>query len=194
MSPSRSEIISSHPIGGRLEEYREIYSICQYPNEPNPLLQKEVDDGTKNMLLDFLMAVQVLPACRILSSSRGSGTLFGDISRVSSTIDSGQAQIDRLLPLLKAVHDKEPDEIIWDKVYEAVTESTPSPRPLPPFQQTPLTRNTGSVVNSSELRTDMDPVLREELGPLHVDVPRLYDAFFGNIPELQANAQAVFER
>ncbi|KAI1932301.1 hypothetical protein LOZ66_006910 [Ophidiomyces ophidiicola] len=40
----------------------------------------------------------------------------------------------------------------------------------------------------------MDPMLREELGTLHVDIPQFYDAFFGDIPELQANAQAVFER
>ncbi|EGE08998.1 FunK1 protein kinase [Trichophyton equinum CBS 127.97] len=188
---SRSEIISSHPIGGRLEEYHELYNICQYQNGIDPLLQREADVSTKNKLLDFLMAVQALPACRILSSSRGSGTLFGDISRISSTIDSGQAQIDRLLPLLKAVRDKEPDEIIWDKVYEAVTESTPAPLPLCSLQQTPLTRNTGSVVNSSELRTDMDTVLREELD-MYVDIPKFYDTFFGDILELQTT-QAVFE-
>ncbi|OAL73284.1 hypothetical protein A7D00_3059 [Trichophyton violaceum] len=188
MSPSRSEIIRSHPIGGRLEEYHELYNICQYQNEIDPLLQREADDGTKNKLLDFLMAVQALPACRILSSSRGSGTLFGDISRITSTIDSGQAQFDRLLPLLKAVHNKEPDEIIWDKVYGAVTEPTPAPRPLCSFQ-TPLIRNTGSVANSSELRSNMDTVLREELD-MYVDIPKFYDTFFGYI---QTIAQAVFE-
>ncbi|KAF3481541.1 uncharacterized protein GIQ15_04300 [Arthroderma uncinatum] len=83
----------------------------------------------------------------------------------------------------------QPDEIIWDKVYEAVTESTPPPRPLHSFQ-TPLTRNTGSSVNSSELRTDMDPVLREELGPLYIDIPNFHETSFEDIPRLQTNAQA----
>ncbi|KAI1937935.1 hypothetical protein LOZ66_003517, partial [Ophidiomyces ophidiicola] len=190
MSPSRSEIISRHPIGDRLDGFRNLYRICQPLLETgtSPLEEGDLEGSINNRVLDFLVALPTLAACRILLSARGSGALYTDVLRLAANFE-----IIPLLPLLKAVHDKEPDEIIWDKVYEAVTESTPPPRPLHSFQ-TPLTRNTGSVVNSSELRTDMDPVLREELGPLHVDVPRLYDAFFGNIPELQANAQAVFER
>ncbi|KAI2078867.1 hypothetical protein LOZ36_006794 [Ophidiomyces ophidiicola] len=172
MSPSRSEIISSHPIGGRLDEYYNLYNICQPLFEPTSTDESARSPNIKTRAFNFLITFTTLPACHQLISPRGSGALYLEVLRLAANFE-----IELLLPLLKAVHDKEPDEIIWDKVYEAVTESTPTPRPLHSFQ-TPLTRNTGSVVNSSELRTDMDPVLREELGPLHID----------------ANAQAVFER
>ncbi|KAI1910566.1 hypothetical protein LOZ12_004500 [Ophidiomyces ophidiicola] len=191
MSPSRSEIISCHPIGDRLEGFHNLYRICQPLLEPgtSPLEEGDLEDSIKTRVLDFLLVLPTLPACRILLSVRGSGALYTDVLRLAANFE-----IIPLLPLLKAVHDKEPDEIIWDKVYEAITESTPPPRPLPSFQQTPLTRNTGSFANSSELRSNMDRMLREELGTLYIDIPQFYDAFFGDIPELQANAQAVFER
>ncbi|KAI1962538.1 hypothetical protein LOZ58_002880 [Ophidiomyces ophidiicola] len=167
MSPSRSEIISSHPIGDRLEGFRNLYRICQPLLEvgTSPLEEGDLEDSIKTRVLDFLLVLPTLPACHILLSVRGPGALYTDVLRLAANFE-----IIPLLPLLKAVHDKEPDEIIWDKAA------------------------TGSFANSSELLTNMDPMLREELGTLHVDIPQFYDAFFGDIPELQANAQAVFER
>ena len=43
-------------------------------------------------------------------------------------IHDDQHEIGRILPLLKAVLDKESDEFVWDAVYSALTECTPSPR------------------------------------------------------------------
>jgi hypothetical protein len=56
----------------------------------------------------------------------------------------------RVKPLLSAVLNNESDEFIWDKVYSAVTESAPPPRPLSSFQQTSWLRNTSSFANSFE--------------------------------------------
>ncbi|KKZ63527.1 hypothetical protein EMCG_02152 [[Emmonsia] crescens] len=191
MLPPRSEIISSHPIGDRLEAFRDLYGICQPLFDPGTSISTDGDvkDNANNGVLDFLVALPTLPACRILLSARGSSALYTDILRIAANFE-----VRPLLPLLKAVRDKEPDEVIWDKVYAAVTESTPPPRPPPSFQQTPWLRNTSSLANSSERRKHVDGVLKEELGDMYVDIPGFHDAFFEDILELQTKAQAVFER
>jgi len=67
-----------------------------------------------------------------------------DLSRLSSAVISDNFNFDRAKPLLSTVLNNESDELIWDKVYCAVTESTPPPRPLSSFPQTPWLRNTSS--------------------------------------------------
>ncbi|KAF3492096.1 uncharacterized protein GIQ15_01613 [Arthroderma uncinatum] len=175
MSPTKSEIISSNPIGDRLEAFRDLYGICQPLFDSGTSISAEGDEknNAKNRVLDFLIALPTLPACRILLSARGSGALYTDILRIAANFE-----VESLLPLLQAVRDKEPDEAIWNKVYDAVTESTPPPRPLPSFQQTPWLRNTSSFANSSEHRKHVDGILKEELGDMYVDIPGFYDAFF----------------
>lgn len=108
--------------------------------------------------------------------------------RLNSVIGSDDFDIERLIPLLTAVLNKESDEVIWDKVYTAVTESTttPSPRPPPNLDQTPILRNTSSFLNSSEHRKYVDSVLREELESIYVGVPGFYEEFFGDVENLQA--------
>ncbi|EDN03934.1 predicted protein [Histoplasma mississippiense (nom. inval.)] len=125
-------------------------------------------------------------ACSLRHDPNGLTT--GDENETSSF------EIECLLPLLKAIRDGEPDEIIWDKVYDAVTESTPPPRPVPSFQQTPWRYNTSSIVNSSEHRKYFDPALKEELGNLYVDVPGFYEAFFPRIESLESTARVILER
>jgi len=102
--------------------------------------------------------------------------------------------IERLLPLLQAILQKEPDRIIWDRVYDALTKSTPPPRPALPFQQTPLSNNTGSFANSTEYRKHIDLVLKEELGYMYTGVPGYFEAFFEIVPGLRPAAQAVFDK
>ncbi|KAM5429321.1 hypothetical protein McanMca71_007718 [Microsporum canis] len=189
MSPTRSEIINSHPIGDRLDTFEDLYGVCQPIFDSGAPISVEGDmkDNAKNRVLDFLVALPTISTCRILRSARGSGALYTDILRIAANFE-----VKPLLPLLKAVRDKEPDETIWDKVYEAVTESTPLPCPLS-FRQTPWSRNTGSSINSNEYRTDTDNLLKEELDDLYIDIPGFYDVFFRDTAE-QFYAQEVFER
>ena len=89
------------------------------------------------LVLDLVSALQTLPVSRQLSSNTGRGSLSGDLSRLYSEIDSELVDVDRLIPLLRDVINKEPDEVILTQAYAAVTESTPPPRPVSPVQQTP---------------------------------------------------------
>lgn len=96
--------------------------------------------------------------------------------------------------LLDAVLSKQPDEVIWDAVYGAVTKSTPPPRPPSSFQQTPRLLNTGTFTNSGEHRKYIDGVLKEELGHLYVGLPGFVEAFLEGIPDLKSVSQAVLRQ
>jgi hypothetical protein len=138
--------------------------------------------------------LQLLPAARSLPSIAGRGTLRSDLLRLELSTESDDFDLTRVIPLLRAVLNGGSDDTIWDKVYDAVTESTPPPRPPSSILQTPWLRSTGSFVNSTEHRKYVDEVLKEELGHLYVGIPGFFDAFFGDVAGLRPAAQAVFDK
>ena len=87
--------------------------------------------GLKNLVVDLILALQNLPAARLLLSSAGRGTLRSDLLRLGSLVDSDYFNIERFTPLLKTVLNRESDEDVWNNAIATVTESTPPPRPLP---------------------------------------------------------------
>ena len=138
--------------------------------------------------------MQLLPAAPLLKSQNGGKSLFHDLSRLHAAVSSDDFDAERLRPLLDAILKRQPDEFIWNAVYNAVTESTPPPRPTSSFQQTPLSINTGNLANSTEHHKHVDDVLKEELGHLYVGIPGFFDAFFGDVLGLRTAAQAVFDK
>ena len=59
-------------------------------------------------------------------SSNGS-----DLLRLELSLDSDDFDLDRIKPVLNAaLADHLDDTLIWGRVYDAVTESTPPPRPI----------------------------------------------------------------
>lgn len=142
----------------------------------------------QNLSLDLLLALQTLRASRLLRSSSIRKNLFGDLSRLNSTVNSDDFDLHRIKPLLNAALADSPDDtLIWDRVYDAVTEATPPPRPIAScLQQTPWLHNTSSFANSSEYRKYEDRVFRDELGATYVRLPR----FTGP----GTTAQAVFKK
>ncbi|KAJ2898011.1 hypothetical protein MKZ38_004229 [Zalerion maritima] len=192
---SRSQIIQSNPIGEGLSAVRESFnSICDRLEISHVEALSEIEDkGLQNLAVDLVEALQVLPAARLLPSRSGSRNLLGDLSRLNIAVNSHDFDFSHIKPLLNAALNNETDDIIWDKVYDAVTESTPPPRSVP-IQQTPWLRNTSSFANSSEHRKYVDDVLKEELGPMYVGVPGFFETYFGEVSGLEPAAKAVFEK
>lgn len=62
-----------------------------------------------------------VPASRHLRSSRGGKNLLDDLSKLMSAVNADALDIERIIPLLKAVLSEDSDEVIWDKVYAVVT-------------------------------------------------------------------------
>jgi hypothetical protein len=120
--------------------------------------------------------------------------LLGDLLSPNPAIYSSKFDTTRIRPLLDAVLDKQLDEVIWDKVYNALTESTPPPRPASSIRQTPWLRSTGSFANSTKHRKYVEEALKEELGQIYVGIPRFFEAFFGEVAGLGPAARAVFDK
>ncbi|OBS15090.1 hypothetical protein FPOA_14101 [Fusarium poae] len=195
----QSKIIEDNPIGNGIDAFRGSFSsICERAHLsciPDALDQLEHED-VQDLASSLLSAIQILPATRLLPSKTGRGTLRSDLLRLVSTAASADFDFDRVKPLLKSALVDEPDDaLIWDELYNAVTESTPPPRQVASsIQQTPWLRNTSSFANSSEHRKYVDDVLKEELGPMYVGLRNFHNTYFGGVADLQTAAQAFFEQ
>ena len=151
----------------------------------------------------MIVSLAVLPAARSLPPTRNAGSLCHDLFDLGTAAHSPDLDIECLISLLIAVLNNEPDEVIWNNAYDAVTASTgstfarPTTPPLTGYAltpSTPRTRNTGTLVNSTEERAYFDGVLKEELEMLYAGVPGFFDAYFGSVPGLELVAQAVFDK
>ncbi|KAI9856816.1 MAG: hypothetical protein M1813_008753 [Trichoglossum hirsutum] len=198
MADPRSEIIKSKPIEEGLNAFRKSFnSASANISELSDAVEHMhiVDEDLKNLVVDLILALQNLPAARLLPSRSGRGTILGDLQRFGSLVDSDDFDAKRVIPLLKEVTRNAPDVDIWDAVYSLVTESTPPPRLLPYSNRTPISFNTGSLANTSEYRKYFDGALKDELNSsLYVDVPGFYDTFFGEVTGLQSLAEVVFKK
>ncbi|KAH7016041.1 uncharacterized protein B0I36DRAFT_425519 [Microdochium trichocladiopsis] len=195
---ARSQIIKENPIGKGLDAFRASFSlICEgasVPCTPDSLGRLDREE-LQNLTLDLLLALQSLRISRLLRSSGSGKNLLSDLSRLNSAVNSDDFDLNSIKPLLNAALTDDPDDaVIWNEVYHAVTESTPPPRPTASsLHQTPWLHNTSSFANSSEGRKDVDRVLKLELGPLYVGLPRFCETYFGRVAGLETAAAAVFK-
>ncbi|RSL57392.1 hypothetical protein CEP54_008310 [Fusarium duplospermum] len=195
----QSKIIKDNPIGNGLDAFRASFkSICDSTNTntwTTDALDQLSQEDLQNLIIDLLLALQSLRISRILRSSGSGKNLLSDLSRLNAAVNSDDFDLNRIKPLLRVTLADEPDELIWEQVYNAVTESTPPPRPTASsLQQTPWLRNTSSFVNSSEHRKYVDDVLKEELGPIYVGLGNFHDTYFGGVADLQTVSRAFFEQ
>ncbi|KAH8755415.1 hypothetical protein F5883DRAFT_571360 [Diaporthe sp. PMI_573] len=195
---TRSEIIKSNPIGRGLDAFRDSFrSICEDKSiscTPDALSELG-DEDIQSLALDLLSAFRHLPATRLLCSKKSHNTLQSALLRLISAVASGHFDFDHIRPLLNAVLTDKADSEIWDQVNNAVTESTPPPRPIASsLQQTPWLRNTSSFANSSEHRKYVDDVLKEELGSMYVGLRDFDQTYFGDVADLETASEAFFKQ
>ncbi|KAH0550889.1 hypothetical protein GP486_007747 [Trichoglossum hirsutum] len=195
----RAEIIRANPIGDALDVFRNsFYSACAEMGISSSLDAAQLvgEEGLKNRVVELIGILLYLPAAPLLDSNVYR-TLDADLFQVQTSIRLGRYDIKRTAPLLDAVLRNKSDEIIWDKARVIVTEVIPphsTPSTLSFLDQTPLSRNASSFVNSSEHRKDVDGILKEELGRLYIGIPRFFDIFFRDIIDLETAAAAVFKK
>ncbi|KAI8710295.1 Non-specific serine/threonine protein kinase [Fusarium sp. LHS14.1] len=211
---SQSKVIENNPIGNGLDAFRASFNlICEgadiscCPDALDELDQEGVASITllqhypnypldlRNLTLPLLVALQSHTVSGSLLTTTGRGALRGDLLRLISAAASDDFNFDRVKPLLKSALASEPDALIWNQAYDAVTESTPPPRPIASsLKQTPCLRNTSSFANSSEHRKYVDDVLKEELGSMYVGLRHFYNTYFGGVVGLDAVSEAFFNR
>ncbi|KAL8855302.1 MAG: hypothetical protein Q9178_008056 [Gyalolechia marmorata] len=173
---------------------------------------KETEE--KDLILDFILALQAQPAARTIRSRIGNGPLSGDIASFYARLSAGQEKAKHVAPLLKLVltlksgiAPQNSDADIWTAVLDLIARTKPllPPQPTTPpqshpsitssFQHTPWSFNTASFTDASEHRKQVDDVLREELLPtLRIDIPDFIPDVFGHVPRLDELAETVFDR
>ncbi|EAW24038.1 uncharacterized protein NFIA_036100 [Aspergillus fischeri NRRL 181] len=123
MALPSSAVIKNKPIGTGLNSIRgQLVSVCVNEGLPCSV------DSLQKLETE---ALQTLPASCVLQPVKsGSKNLFGDLSRLSTSVNSNEFDVEQLIPLLGAILKEEPDVVIWNKVYKAVTEPTPPPQSL----------------------------------------------------------------
>ncbi|KAK7229627.1 hypothetical protein V2G26_001797 [Clonostachys chloroleuca] len=192
-----SKMIEDNPIGNGLDTFRALFdSICEergISRSQSALDQLDQED-IQDLASSLLSALQILPVTRLLPSNTGRNTLRSDLLTIISAVASSSFDFDRIKPLLRSALTGEYDDaLIWKQVYDAVTESTPPPRPVASsIQQTPWLRNTSSFANSSEHRKYVDDVLKEELGPMYVGLRDFHDTYFKGVADLETASKAFF--
>ncbi|EER24607.1 hypothetical protein CPC735_059770 [Coccidioides posadasii C735 delta SOWgp] len=180
---------TSHNLHRRLEEADQ---ALRNPSPPR-------SDACQQAVLRLLYFLQGQEAAFGLRSKTRDGSVASELATLFRHVE-GNFHYDQYRPLVQLVLQKAPDTDIWKAVFDLIAtvtqveRSTPPPRPSLPILQTPRSRNTSSLANSSELRRDIDPVLTGELlGDLHGDIPGFYAAYFDDVEGLSSIAQAVFE-
>ena len=161
------------------------------------LLTLAMSSTERQLLLTTLITVLLLiNTSNQLPSLHGGRNLRDDLAHCLQTLTGDDCDIPRMLPLLQAVMDQESDQAIWDQVSVAVNPSTPPPSAAPTgwSQQTPSRRNTGGLSNSSELRKDVDAVLKAELGTPYLGIPNFDQVFLGRVAGLDEAVTHVWNR
>ncbi|KAH8727358.1 hypothetical protein GQ44DRAFT_738332 [Phaeosphaeriaceae sp. PMI808] len=210
-----SPIIQAKPIAHSLDAFRESAQLLSQELETLTSTTQlgRIDNEAfltdltfRDHALDLISALQILPASRLLPSTSGGKNLFSDLSRLNLAINTRDFDVGRVISLLRAVLNDESDEVIWEEVYDLLTEptftadaapSTPppsGPRCTASFQQTPWSFNTGSFADTSDLRKNVDPILKDEVEDnLTTDHQDAFDTFFGQITQLREMTAAVLQ-
>jgi hypothetical protein len=136
-------------------------------------------------VLDLVLALQNLPAPRLLRSHHGRGSLFGNLSRFNSVVDSDDFDIKSVAPLLEKIINNAPDAEIWYAVYDLVAESRPPQAITPPTAlenttfETPFRHSSASQSGTEQTHDEVDQRILEELtGRVYYDVRGFYERYF----------------
>lgn len=197
LSSNEIDIIREYPLRNSLDRVRDLLQKNDQPHDGDADGSDEIYQMAMSKVLTALMDEKAAYNLRPPISSRD---IALELAKLFTRLREGDFHYDHYRPLVQVVIRKAPDTDIWKAVFDLVAavtraeRSTPTPRSSIPILQTPRSRNTSSLANSSELRRDIDPVLREELlKQLHGDIPGFYAAYFDDVEGLGSIAQTVFE-
>ncbi|EEH33159.1 hypothetical protein PAAG_04212 [Paracoccidioides lutzii Pb01] len=207
LSQEDRKIIKNHPLANLVDHLRGALQQAerQYAYDG---ADESQDQLYRNAISKLLSALQGEEAALNIRSRISDGNVASDIANLFTSLQRANFSYNHYRRLVHLVIQRLPPTEsqnvetwnfdVWNAVFgliDTVSRGTPPPPPHPTssIQQTPWLRNTSSVVNSTEYRKHVDIVLKEELGEIHVDIPRFFDAYFGDIPHLTAVSQAVLE-
>lgn len=212
LSESQLETIRANPIEDGFDAFRNTFQTT-YSNTrgytslahfeqlvsdtseccARPPEKKLTDAEWKDQALRLIPTILLLPAASALPSTMATGFLHGEILSLLVRLTSGDVEIEQITRLVNYVITQVDDIQVWTEVYNVIVRTKPVQPTTPPrpalsfpssFKQTPWSFNT-NFVDSSELRKDIDPILRNELDDsLTIDHPEFMHAFLGKVTRL----------
>ncbi|KKZ66871.1 hypothetical protein EMCG_07477 [[Emmonsia] crescens] len=200
LSQADRDIITNHPFNNSLDHLQDVLRDAEQSykrglnsydgtvDRPNQICQEAIS----NMLLTLMGSKSAYS----LRSPIGNRNLASELSNFFGQVQQGDFSYEHYRTLSQLVIQKATGIDIWSAVINlSITVLRSTPPPSAPFvQQTPITRNMSSLVNSSEYRKDVDHILKEDIGPMSIDIPGFYEAFFGKVTDLENMAHTVFEK
>ncbi|OJD10456.1 hypothetical protein AJ78_08541 [Emergomyces pasteurianus Ep9510] len=215
LSPDESDIIKHHPLKNALDpalhdllEEAERFHLRSISYDG---AASDTDQFYRNTIFKLLSALMGEDMALNIRSRIRNGNAASDLANLAARLlqPDFSFSYSHYRPLVHLVIQRPPPTEsrdvrdtwnfnVWNAVLsliDTVSRVTTPPRriPLSSIQQTPWLHNTSSFSNSTEHQKYVDRVLKEELGEIQVDLPRFFDAYFGDIPPLTTVSQAVLE-
>ncbi|KAH7033922.1 hypothetical protein B0J12DRAFT_607968 [Macrophomina phaseolina] len=220
LSESQLATIRDHPIGDALNSFRAAFESAHPRTSLRGGLdhyQQLVAQPGETLVVRLIGTLQLLPAADVLTSDDGTDSLSSTLALLYFRLSSNQTDFAHTAQLVKHVIAGKDDPTIWTAVYDLIRQTQPAPptttstTSLPTAQlrtpsksitpathsikQTPYTRTTSTIVDSSEHRKLFDDVLKAELnGSLLIGVPNFFETFFDEVESLEQTAETVFQR
>lgn len=154
-------------------------------------------------MIDLLLALQSLPACRELPSSNSGKNLLGDLLQLNTAINNGNYNVQCAVPLLTTVLHSQPDYDIWTEVYKLLKKPTTAAEARPTTPPPAVSDTAHSEMPWSKLsnyadstggRINMDTEIKAALQDhAFVDHPNFFENFFNKIPQWDKVTTVVFE-
>ncbi|OJD16106.1 hypothetical protein AJ78_03686 [Emergomyces pasteurianus Ep9510] len=206
LSQEDRNIIKNHPLANLVDHLRGALQQAEKQYEYDGADESH-NQLYRNAISKLLSALQGEEAALNICSRISDGNVASDLANLFTSLQRANFSYNHYRHLVHLVIQKLPPAEsqnvetwnfdVWNAVFDLIDTvsrgTPPPPHPASSIQQTPWLRNTSSFVNSTEYRKHVDIVLKEELGEIHVDIPRFFDAYFGDIPQLTAVSQAVLE-
>lgn len=150
----------------------------------------------KGLALILFTKLESIPLTLALPSRINDNSLAEDLKSFLPQIILEELDILLILPLIEKIYSQASDQEICNSLF-ALAEGPSTPPPASPilstFAQTPWKDDVSCFVNTSELKKDVDPILKaESSGNLMTGHPEFFDTFFGQVPQLSEMAPAVF--
>jgi hypothetical protein len=139
----------------------------------------------EDLILDLIVALQTLPAARVLHSRIDSKALLrADLFSLGSKVGSNDFDDKDTIPLVELVVNNAPDIEIWDAVFEQLARIRLKVTTLPSAIEntafdTPLRSSSASQSGTEQTHDEVDQRILEELtGRVYYDVDGFYERYF----------------
>lgn len=197
-------IIGQHPLSDSLDYLREFLQKIEQTYAKSLSYEKS-DQEPRIAISQLLFILWRNDAALELHSKTINLNIRSELWTLICQAQTGYLDYEHYRVLSQLVIEQAPDVDIWSAVIDVIARTRPAKAVTTPppsgsafsstIQQTPCSFNSGSFIDTSEQRTQVNVALKQELLPNHrLDIPDFIHNLFGWLPQLHELADKVFQR